>query len=119
MLFDIDLLSSCSRRSSIFEGPEREDLLLLKVIAETGLWYGLPISQWHTFEDSPYSHIYKCFSGYCQRKAFYEGEYQKTNELTYFKCNHAPHINKIRDTATELGSGDPFQVLEFCSKQQW
>ena len=41
MLFDIDLLSSCSGRSSIFEGPEREDLLHLEVTAETGLWYGL------------------------------------------------------------------------------
>ena len=41
MLFDIDLLSSCSGRSSIFKGPKREDLLLLEVIAETGLWYGL------------------------------------------------------------------------------
>ena len=41
MLFDIDFLFSCSGRSSIFEGPEREDLLLLEVTAETGLWYGL------------------------------------------------------------------------------
>ena len=40
MLFDVDLLSPCSGRSSIFEGPEREDLLL-EVTAETGLWYRL------------------------------------------------------------------------------
>ena len=42
---------------------------------------------------------------YCQRKAFYEGEYEKINELSNFKCNHASHINKIRDTAIKLGPG--------------
>ena len=55
---------------------------------------------------------------YCQRKAFYEGEYEKINELSNFKCNHASQ-NKIRDTAIELGSRDSFQDLEFCPKQQW
>ena len=41
LIFDLDLLSSCSGRSSIFESPEREDLLVLEVTAETGLWYRL------------------------------------------------------------------------------
>ena len=41
MLFDIDLLFSRSGRSSFFESPEREDLPLLEITAETGLWYGL------------------------------------------------------------------------------
>ena len=56
---------------------------------------------------------------YCQRKAFYKKEYEKLNKLSNFKCNHASHINKIRDTAIELGSRDSFQDLEFCPKQQW
>ena len=29
------------------------------------------------------------------------------------------YINKIRDTAIELGSRDPFHDLEFSPKQQW
>ena len=41
LIFDLDLLSSCSGRSSIFESPEREDLLVLEITAETGLWYRL------------------------------------------------------------------------------
>ena len=45
---------------------------------------------------------------YCQRKAFYEDEYDKINELSNFKWNLASHINKIRDTAIELGSRDSF-----------
>ena len=55
---------------------------------------------------------------YCQRKAFYEGKYEKINELSNFKCNHASHINKIRDTAIELGSRDSFRDLKFRPKQQ-
>ena len=54
---------------------------------------------------------------YCQRKAFYGNEYEKVNELSNFKCNHASHINKIRDIAIELYSRDFFQDLEFCTKQ--
>ena len=42
---------------------------------------------------------------YCQRKTFCEGEYEKINELSNFKCNYASQINKISDTATELGPG--------------
>ena len=34
------------------------------------------------------------------------------NELSNFKCNLASHIDKIRDTAIELGSRDSFQDLE-------
>ena len=56
---------------------------------------------------------------YCQKKAFYEGEYEQINKLSNFKCNHASHINKIRDTAIELGSRESFQDLKFRSKQQW
>ena len=41
MLFDIDLLSSCSGGSATFEGPEQEDLLHFEVTAETDLWYEL------------------------------------------------------------------------------
>ena len=29
------------------------------------------------------------------------------------------HMNKIRDTAAELGSRDSFQDVEFRLKQQW
>ena len=43
MLFDIDLLSSCSEKSSIFEGPEQESLLLLEITAKMGFWYELAI----------------------------------------------------------------------------
>ena len=32
----------------------------------------------------------------------------KKNELLNFKCNLASHINKIRDTAIELGSKNYF-----------
>ena len=53
MLFDIDLLSSCLGRSSIFEGLKQEDLLL-EVTAEMGLWYGLL----ELLLDSYYNDIY-------------------------------------------------------------
>ena len=43
----------------------------------------------------------------------------KINELSNFKPNLASHINKIRDTAIELGSRDSCQDLEFRPKQQW
>ena len=43
----------------------------------------------------------------CQRKAFYEDEYDKINELSNFKCNLASHINRIKGTAIELGPRDP------------
>ena len=43
----------------------------------------------------------------------------KINELSNFKPNLASHINKIRDTAIELGSRDSSQDLEFRPKQQW
>ena len=56
----------------------------------------------------------KCFSGCCQIKAFYEGEYEKINELSNFKCNHASHINKIRDAAFELGSRGSFRTWNFA-----
>ena len=56
---------------------------------------------------------------YCQRKTFCEGEYEKINELSNFKCNYASNINKIRDSAIELSSGDSFQDLEIRHKQQW
>ena len=47
-------------------------------------------------------------------KPFYEGEYEKINELLNFKSNYASHINKIRDSPTELGSRDSPRDLEFC-----
>ena len=34
-----------------------------------------------------------------------------------FKCDHTSHINKIRDTAIELGWIDSYQDLEFHPKQ--
>ena len=43
LIFDIDLLSSCLGRSSIFESPDGEDLLLLEESAEMGLWYKLTV----------------------------------------------------------------------------
>ena len=43
LIFDIDLLSSSLGRSSIFESPDREDLLLLEESAEMGLWYKLTV----------------------------------------------------------------------------
>ena len=52
-------------------------------------------------------------------KSFYEDEDDKISELSNFKSDLASHINKIRDTAIELGSRDPFQDLEFSPKQQW
>ena len=52
-------------------------------------------------------------------KPFYEGEYEKINELLNFKSNYASHINKIRDIPTELGSRDSPWDLEFCPSQQW
>ena len=56
---------------------------------------------------------------YCQREVFYEGEYEKIDELSNFKCNPASHINKIRDTPIELGSRDSFRDLKFRPEQQW
>ena len=56
-----------------------------------------PILWWHTFEDSPYS-LRNVF------QAFYKNEYDRINELSYFKCSLASRINKLRDTAIELGS---------------
>ena len=41
-----------------------------------------------------------------------------TNELSNFKCNLASHINKILDSAIELGLRNSFQDLEFHPKQQ-
>ena len=43
----------------------------------------------------------------------------KINKLSHLKCILPSHINKIRDTAIELGSRDSFQDLEFHPKQQW
>ena len=57
----------------------------------------IPILWWHTFEDSPYS-LRNVF------QAFYKNEYDRINELSYFKCSLASRINKLRDTAIELGS---------------
>ena len=50
---------------------------------------------------------------YCRRKAFYEDEYDKINELLNFKCNLASHINKIRYSAIKLSSKDSFLEPEF------
>ena len=43
LIFDIDLLPSSLGRSSIFESPDGEDLLLLEESAEMGLWYKLTV----------------------------------------------------------------------------
>ena len=53
---------------------------------------------------------------YSQRREFYEGKNEKVKEISNFKYNHASHINKIRDTAIELGSRDSFLELDFCAK---
>ena len=37
-------------------------------------------------------------------QAFYKDEYDRINKLSYFKCSLASRINKLRDTAIELGS---------------
>ena len=44
---------------------------------------------------------------------------KRTNELSNIKCNLASHINKILDSAIELGLRNSFQDLEFHLKQQW
>ena len=36
--------------------------------------------------------------------------------MSNFKCNLASHIDKIGDTAIELGSGNLFQDLKFSPK---
>ena len=45
---------------------------------------------------------------YCSRKAFLDDGCDKINELFNFKCNLASRLNKLRDTATELGSKKAF-----------
>ena len=57
----------------------------------------IPISWWHTPEDSPYS-LRNVF------QAIYKDEYDRINQLSHFKCSFASGINKLRDTAFELGS---------------
>ena len=37
-------------------------------------------------------------------QAIYKDEYDRINELSYFKCSLTSGINKLRDTAIELGS---------------
>ena len=82
-------------------------------------WKYIPISQWNTFEDSPYSHISVSQAYYILSKESLLWRWIWKNKWTHaFKCNHASHINKIRDTAIELGSRDSFQDMEFCPKQQ-
>ena len=73
--------------------------LLLKPQSHSNHKWGLhiPISWWHTFEDSPYS-LRNVF------QAIYKDEYDRINELSYFKCSLASGINKLRDTAIELPS---------------
>ena len=57
-----------------------------------------PILWWHIFKDSPYS-LRNVF------QAFYKNEYDRINELSYFKCSLASRISKLsRDTSIELGS---------------
>ena len=48
VFFYVDLLFTCSGRSSIFESPKREDLPLLEVAAKMGLWYGLNCTYCYT-----------------------------------------------------------------------
>ena len=55
---------------------------------------------------------------YCQRKAFYEGEYEKLNELILLNAIMLPistkseimSLNEVQET---------LQDLEFLPKQQW
>ena len=48
----------------------------------------------------------RIYSSYFLRnvfQAFYKDEYDRTNELSYFKYTLASRLNKLRDTAIELG----------------
>ena len=36
-------------------------------------------------------------------QAFYKDEFDRINELSYFKCSLASRLNKLRDTAIDLG----------------
>ena len=41
-------------------------------------------------------------------QALYKDGYDKTNQLSFYKYSLASRINKLRDTAVELGSKDIF-----------
>ena len=53
---------------------------------------------------------------YCRSKTFHKGGYDKMNEPSYFKRSLVSCINKLRDTAVELGTKDTFH-LELLPKQ--
>ena len=50
---------------------------------------------------------------YCSMKAFYDDGYDKINELFNFKCNLVSCLEKLRVTATALGSEEIF--LKTCN----
>ena len=45
---------------------------------------------------------------FCRRKAFYEDDYSKINELTNYKGNLVSRFRTLRDKAIEMGSKESF-----------
>ena len=58
------------------------------------------------FHDGIHSKIFTTLLEMHFRQMFfrYEDEYDRINELSYIQCSLASTINKLRDTAIELGS---------------
>ena len=58
------------------------------------------------FHDGIHSKILTTLLEMFFRQMFFrhKDEYDRINELSYFKCSLASRINKLRDTAIELGS---------------
>ena len=76
MIFHVDLLSSCSRRSSIFEIPEREDLLLFRSNYRNGF----------VLRTAKQQQYFERFIHY------YQGE----PSVTASSCSHAIGLSKTR-----------------------
>ena len=57
-----------------------------------------------------FQHLSKFFSDiyFCRRKAFYEDDYSKINELTNYKGNLISRFLTLRDKAIEMGSKESF-----------